>query len=210
MPPIEIRTARSEDIPAILQLEVACYPTLSKFAQWQAKHLESHQRVFPEGQFVAVDEGRVVGLCATFITRSDLALQPHTFREITGSGMFATHAPDGDTLYGAEIMVHPDARRQGVARRFYEIRFALVRRLGLRYFAAGGRIPGYLDVQGEVSPEQYVVDVVAGRREDRVLSAQLGSGLRVAGLLPGYLNDPRSGGFATLLVWDNPDLVPTL
>jgi len=202
---IRIRTARPEDIDAILVLEVACYPVLSTIAQWQRRHLESHQNLFPDGQFVAEAGDRIVGLCATFITRSDIALRPHTFREITGRGLFTNHDPAGETLYGAEIMVHPEFRRRGIARRFYEARFELVRRLGLHYFVAGGRMPGYSEVAGEVPAEEYVRDVVEGRRVDRVLSAQLHSGLQVARVLSGYLSDPKSGGYATLLVWENPE-----
>lgn len=201
---VVIRRARASDIPGILQLQYDCYPTLSQIAQWRSEHLESHQRVFPEGQNVAVASKRVVGLGSTFITRSEIALQPHTFRDITARGTFANHDPNGDTLYGAEIMVHPDMRRRGIASKLYEVRFSIARQLGLRYFVAGGRLPGYAAVRDEMSVWAYVQSVVQGRREDRVLNAQLRSGLRVAGVLPNYLTDPNSANYATLLVWENP------
>jgi GNAT superfamily N-acetyltransferase len=192
------------DVPGLLELQFVCYPNLAHVSAWRTEHLESHIRVFPEGQFVAAVDGRVVGHAATFVTRSALALQPHTFRDITQRGTFAGHDPAGDTLYGAEIMVHPDYRRRGIASRLYRARFALAQRLGLRYFAAGGRLPGYAKHRERMSAADYVHSVIDGRRTDRVLTAQLKNGLRVQEVLPDYLNDPNSGNWATLLVWENP------
>lgn len=206
---IRIRQAKPSDIPALIELQHACYPTLSKIALWREDHLLSHQRHFPEGQLVADLDGTIVGYCAGFLVRGSEALRPHTFREITGRGTFDTHVPDGDALYGAEIMVHPDHRRRGAGRAFYRARFELIRRRNLRYFVAGGRMPGYAAVKSRLSAEDYVREVVAGRREDRVMSVQIKSGLRVAGLMPDYLSDPNSENYATLLVWENPEYRPT-
>lgn len=203
---IVVRRARTSDVPKILDLQHACYPLLSTVATWKQRHLLSHLRHFPAGQFVATQDRTIVGHSASFITRSALALAPHTFRDITKSGTFDGHDANGDTLYGAEIMVHPDYRRQGIAATFYERRFELARRLGLRYFVAGGRIPGFEDHRDRMAARAYVGEVVKGHLKDRVLSSQLRAGLRVADVLPGYLADPRSGDFATLLIWENPDL----
>jgi GNAT superfamily N-acetyltransferase len=200
-----VREARRGDIPQILELQAAAYPVLASVSAWQAHHLESQQTRFPEGQLVVAIGGRVVGYSASFITTSDRAFQPHTFREITVRGSFEHHDPRGDTLYGAEMMVHPDERGQGIARSLYEARFDLARRLRLHYFAAGGRLPGYADVADDVDPATYVADVVAGKRTDRVLTPQLRSGLEVRGVLPDYLNDPKSRNYAALLVWTNPE-----
>lgn len=204
--PIVVRPVKPSDIPKILDLQPICYPLLSTFATWKEPHLLAHFRHFPEGQFVAAEGRRIVGHSASFVTRSTLALAPHTFRDITRSGTFDGHDPKGDTLYGGEIMVHPDYRRQGVGGKFYERRFELARRLGLRYFVAGGRIPGFEDYRDRMSARAYVREVVEGRLKDRVLSSQMRAGLRVADVLPRYLTDPRSGDFATLLIWENPDL----
>jgi hypothetical protein len=198
----EVRQARPSDIPQLLALQHDCYPTLSTIAVWGESHLKQHMTVFPEGQVIASKTGRIVGHSASFRIKSEVAMRPHTFREITAAGTFSTHDPQGDALYGAEIMVHPDVRRMGIAGRFYEYRFDLMRRLGIRYFIAGGRIPGYGAVKDTMSPADYVAEVVSGYRADRVLTPQLRSGLRVHAVLPNYLNDPNSDGFATLLVKD--------
>ena len=52
--------------------------------------------------------------------------------ELTGAGTFSTHNQDGDTLYGADIAVHPDYQRRGVAILLYERRRILLKRYNLR------------------------------------------------------------------------------
>ncbi len=202
---IRIRRLAAEDFDEVLALQALAYPVLSTVAVWRREHLESHLRNFPEGQFVAEVDGRVVGHSASFLVRSRRALARHTFREITARGTFDSHDPEGDLLYGAEIVVLPDYRRRGIAKKFYEARFDLARRLRLHWFAAGGRLPGYAEVAGKWTPEQYVRRVARGDISDRVLSPQLRSGLRVVDVLPNYLDDPSSLNFASLLIWENPD-----
>jgi GNAT superfamily N-acetyltransferase len=197
-----IRQARVEDVPALLELQRACYPFLSTISLWNEGHLVSHQLNFPEGQLVAEDKGRIVGHCATFRVKNEVALTPHTFREITQRGTFDRHDPEGDVLYGAEIMVHPEYRRRGIGKALYRARFDLMRRLGIPRFAAGGRIPGYDRFANIMDVEDYVRQVKEGKLTDRVLTAQLRSGLRVMGVLRGYLSDPKSRDNATLLVFD--------
>lgn len=203
---VEVRVAQSRDIEAIIELQHVCYPLLSTVALWRRPHLENHQAKFPDGQLVALHEGEIIGFSASFVVSSRRWFRPHTFREVTTLGTFDAHDPTGDTLYGAEIMVDPAHRRKGIARRFYQARFDLVRRLGLHFFAAGGRVPGYARVKGDVPIDRYVDEVVRGDRVDRVLTPQLRAGLRVLMVLPEYLEDPNSENYATLLVWENPDL----
>src|SRR5688500_11269951 len=105
---VEVRQANPADIAQLLELQLDCYPTLSTIAVWAEGHLRRHIDVFPEGQVVASKAGRIVGHSATFRISSKKALRPHTFREITLAGTFGHHDPEGDALYGAEIMVHPD------------------------------------------------------------------------------------------------------
>ncbi|KTD15261.1 hypothetical protein [Legionella hackeliae] len=55
---------------------------------------------FPKGQFVVEYEEQIVGYCATFKISGDIALQPHTWNEITEGGYASRHDPNGDFLYG--------------------------------------------------------------------------------------------------------------
>jgi hypothetical protein len=52
-----------------------------------------------------------------------------------------------------------------------------------------------------MSPQDYVARVIRGELRDRVLGSQLKAGYTVRGILDGYLRDPRSRNYATLLEW---------
>jgi len=113
---IRIRQAHLSDVPLLVELNRKAYPTMAQDnVIWGESHLRSHQRVFPEGQLVAVLEGRIVGAAASLIV--DLSRnpnRPHTWAGITDSGYFHNHNPEGDTLYGADVYVDPDCHRMGV------------------------------------------------------------------------------------------------
>lgn len=192
------------DTAGVVALQRRAFP---KMPPWTERQLHHHLEVFPEGQLVAVDaQGLVVGSCSSLIILWDDYDDLASWSEITGRGSFATHNPEGKTLYGADIGVDPDARRLGVGSALYAARKRLIKRLNLKRLIAGGRIPGYAEVAGEMTPEAYVAEVVAGKRRDPVLSFQLRNGFRVRGVIPSYLGaDKDSKGFATLIEWLNPD-----
>lgn len=201
--PIQVRPMRAADIPAVVALQGRAFPGMPG---WTAAHLERHLAVFPEGQLVAEDvAGRLVGSASALVILWADYDERASWSTITGNGSFSTHNPHGFTLYGADVGVDPAAGRRGVGQALYAARRELARRLNLRRIIAGGRIPGYAAVADEVGPGRYVADVVAGRRQDPVLSFQLANGFQVHGLVPGYLgSDQASLGHATLLVWPNP------
>jgi ribosomal protein S18 acetylase RimI-like enzyme len=207
-PAIEYRNMRLSDISGIQALEAVSFPGIPPDKYWQDAMLEAHIKVFPEGQFVAEIEGWIVASATSLLVDIHDALRPHTWREITGGGYLTTHKPDGNTLYLTEIMVHPDARRAGVAKKLYRLRQGLAREMGLRALVTGGRIPGYDKVADKLTAVEYVKSVLAGERADRTLSPQLSSGLTVAGVLDNYITDPKSRNHATLLVWWNLDWTP--
>ena len=203
--PVTYRPMRLDDIPRVIELEADCFPGIPPDRYWKPDMLRAHIEKFPEGQFVAEVGGRVMGSATGFLVGLEKALRPHRWRDIAGGGYLSTHDPKGDVYYGTEIMVHPDARRRGISRQLYRLRMDLIRKRNLRAFVTGGRIPGYERVADRMSAADYVKLVLAGERADRTLSAQLASGLTVAGVMPEYLTDPRSRNHATLLVWWNLD-----
>src|SRR3546814_5801658 len=68
--------------------------------------------IFPEGQFVAVFEDKIVGYCASSRIDENVALSPHDWETISGNGFGSRHDPTGDWLYGIEMAV--DERRRGL------------------------------------------------------------------------------------------------
>jgi predicted amidohydrolase/ribosomal protein S18 acetylase RimI-like enzyme len=207
---VTIRQATLDDIPQLMELNRVCYPVMAnENVVWGESHLRSHQRVFPEGQLVAELDGRVVGAVSTLIVHLGRdPLRPHTWSGITDSGYFTNHDPEGDTLYGADVYVHPDMRGRGVGNQLYEARRQLCRRLNKRRILAGGRLWNYHEHAEEMTPEEYAQHVVNGHYRDLVLSFQLKEGFVLRGVLPNYLKDPKSRNHASLIEWLNPDYKP--
>jgi len=201
----KVRRAREEDLDGIHACQRAAYAGLPETALCSPRLLAMQLAAFPQGQLVAVDGGRVVGYATSLIVAIDEGSPWYSYAEITGDGTFATHDPSGDTLYGADIAVHPDARRTGVARLLYDKRRALMRRFNLRRMVAGGRIPGFARHSGRLTAEEYVAEVEAGRLSDPALGAHLAIGYRVRAVHHGYLRDAESLDYATFLELTNPD-----
>jgi predicted amidohydrolase/GNAT superfamily N-acetyltransferase len=200
---IRTRQMTSEDVPAVIGLQRRVYPD---HLGWSREELGRHLAVFPEGQLVAVDEtGQILGSASSLIIDWDDYAESAKWSAITGHGSFDTHNSLGKTLYGADMCVDPLARRQGIGGLFYNARKALVRERGLKRLLTGGRIPGYAKVAQSMTPQEYVTEVVRGRIKDPTLSFQLGNGLIVLDVVPQYLEDPDSRGYATLLEWLNPE-----
>lgn len=196
---------RPEHWQALAELQKVCYPTLHADELLRVEHFASHYQLFPEGQHVALDGEQVVGMSATFRSDIDFAHPDHTFYEIIAGGFFTNHKPQGTLLYGADISVHPEYRRRGIASQLYDARKQLITLLEMQGMVAGGLIPGYRFQRAEMSVEAYVSAVVAGEISDPTLTPQLRNGFVVRGVLHDYLRDALLGNEATLIAWFNPD-----
>jgi len=163
---------------------------------------------FPAGQLVAVAGNRVVGYATCLIVQMDEDSPWYSHAEITGYGSFSSHNPAGDTLYGADIAVHPDWQGKGVSEKLYKARKVLLKRHNLKQLVAGGRIPGYAAFLGQMSASEYVDKVINGELRDPALNAHLKAGYAIEGVHYGYLDDQESLGYATHLVMANPDFQP--
>jgi hypothetical protein len=66
---VTVRNTQPEDIPKIVDLQKESFPYLARYGNiWYPEELESHLRIFPQGQFVAVEpNGMVVGSASTLI-----------------------------------------------------------------------------------------------------------------------------------------------
>jgi GNAT superfamily N-acetyltransferase len=193
---------------ALEALQRRVYPTLGPQELMRAEHYGSQARIFPEGQFVALVDGQVVGQGSGFFIDFDFDHPNHSFREICAEFHFTNHNPLGECYYGADISVHPDFQGRGIGRQIYDARKALVRRYNRRGIVAGGLLPGYAAHQETLALEEYVNAVVFGALYDSTLSFQLRMGFRVRGLIPDYIEDSASGNWATLIEWVNPDYAP--
>lgn len=204
---VTVRNMCEEDFPAIAQLCAAVYP---EALPWTETQLRSHLQVFPEGQYVAVEDEtrRVVGMAACLIVKWDDYEIDTSWHNMTDRGMFTNHDPSGFTLYGAEVMVHPDVQRRGVGQKIYAARKDLARRLGLKRIRAGARLRGYHRYAATLSAEEYVLKVVRREIADPTLTFQLSAGFRVIAVVSNYLqHDPQSLGYAAVIEWLNHQVV---
>lgn len=204
---VVIREIVHEDIPAIIELNKAAFPAMAEEnVVWSAAQLQNHQRVFPDGQICAVLNGEIVGSCSSLIVRmGDDPFRPHTYAGITDGGYFHNHDAQGDTLYGADVCVHPDYQGKRIGAALYEARRQLCKRWNLRRILAGGRISGYVEHADSMTPEDYVSRVVQGEFRDPVLSFQLHEGFVLRGVLRNYIVDPLSRNHCSIIEWLNPD-----
>jgi hypothetical protein len=203
---VTIRPATAADVPRLVAMNHAAYPELvEENVVWNAAQIHAHLARFPEGQIVAELDGTPMGAISTFIvppSRDPMA--QHTWLDITDHGTFASHDRAGDTLYLADVYVDPAGWGKRVGETLYAALRDLCVSLGLRRVVAGGRLWGYHEYADRLSAEEYVASVLRGEIRDRVLGSQIKASFTVRGILVGYLRDPRSRDYATLLEWRSP------
>ena len=202
-PKVTVRPWQAEDIPAVVACQKVAYSDYPQGAHYDQRAYELQFVAFPEGQVLAELEGKVIGYSTSIIVQLDDDNHIYTYNEITGDGAFSTHDPSGDTLYGADIAVHPAYRGRGVSKRLYKARRRLMRRYNLRRMVAYGRLPGYNAVAGRMTAQEYVDAVVRGEMSDSALNAHLAAGYTVRGVVLDLMWDDSSLNYSTFLEMRN-------
>jgi ribosomal protein S18 acetylase RimI-like enzyme len=142
-PSISVRHTEPRDITGIVELCQRVYPDTPP---WRPEQLHSHLRVFPEGQFVAVQgpEQRVVGMAASCIVLWDQYHMLGNWETFTADGMFTNHDPiQGHTLYGVELIVDPALQGHGSGSGLWKAQRNLVEHWQLWRIRGGGRLRDY-------------------------------------------------------------------
>ncbi|HEY9687770.1 MAG TPA: GNAT family N-acetyltransferase [Coleofasciculaceae cyanobacterium] len=133
-----LRNATPADLIEILALSEKVYPDIPPYS---IDVLRGQLNNYPEGQFVAVYDKKIVGYCATIRVSEEVALAPHNWCQITGGGYGSTHLATGEYLYGMEIFVDPDYRGLRIGECLYSERKKLCRYYRLKGIVFGGRMP---------------------------------------------------------------------
>ncbi|MFC0215567.1 GNAT family N-acetyltransferase [Paenibacillus chartarius] len=205
--PVTIRRYTESDFEALIDVQREAFPPpFPSELWWNREQLSHHVRLFPEGALcVELDgSGEIVGSMTGLIVGFDPAHPQHTWEEVTDSGYIRNHRPDGDTLYVVDICVKPAYRKLGLGKWLMFSMYEVVVQLGLRRLLGGGRLPGYGKVAGEMTAVQYVEKVLAGELRDPVMTFLLRCGRLPVAVVPGYLEDEESRGYAALMEWRNP------
>jgi len=203
---IRLRGLTLEDFDAIVEMQLLCFPTMKP---WLKEQIISQLERFPQGQLCIEVDGVVAASCSTLIINTDDHEDWHDWAAVADNGYIKTHDPEGDAIYGIEIMVHPRFRGMRLARRLYNARKQLAREFNVESIIIGGRIPGYGAHASEMTAREYVEQVMDRKVYDPVLTTQLANGFVLKRLIPNYLpSDDESCGYATNLEWTNLDYVP--
>ena len=200
---LNMRNLRMEDFEQLVAMQKICFPGMEVWSEENVRNQLDH---FPEGQIGIEIDGRLVASSGSLIIDSDDFDMNMSWDDVCDFGNIGTHNPEGDTLYGMEIMVHPEFRGMKLATRLYEARKALCRKYNLRRIVIGGRLPGYKNHRNELSITQYVDRVTSRALFDPVLTPQLSNGFSLKKIMRQYMDDDsESSGYATYLEWTNFD-----
>lgn len=203
-----IRSMVDDDFASIGKICQRVYPHDTPYTPAE---LAEHKARFPQGQFVAehVPTSSVAGVHFTLRLRFEDYHVDDSWDVLTDHGTFDDDDPTGHTLYGADVFVSPDHQHHGLAHALTDATRGLVVEENLWRMVGGSRLPGYAKVAATVSPEEYVAEVVAGKRVDPVLSVHLKDGWSVVRPIRGYTqNDPDSANWAAVIQWINPNCPP--
>lgn len=198
---IHVRQLELGDYEQIRELATKSFPGMQP---WGKEQIESQLRTFPEGQIGVEFNGKIIGSSSSLIIDFDEYGEKHSWKDISDSGYISNHDPDGDTLYGIEVMVHPDFRSMKIGRRLYDARKILARQLNLKRIVIGGRVPNYHKYADKMDIYEYVDRVMGKQFYDPVLTFQLANGFTLKRIITEYMpSDDDSQGFAMLLEWVN-------
>src|SRR6185295_1850897 len=95
--------------------------------------------------------------------------------------------PEGPTLYGADIMVHPKHQHHGIGHALTDQARFLVQEEQLWRMVGARRVPGYAKLASTMSIDQYVDTVLSGKLFDPVLRLHMKDGWTVVKPIHGYL-----------------------
>jgi len=179
---ILVRPVKLEDYDQLIVLQQKCFAGMKP---WTKEQIESQLRVFPEGQICIEYQGKVVASSSSLIIDFNLYGEKHNWRDVADAGFIRNHNPEGETLYGIEIMVDPSFRGMKLARRLYDGRKRLAREKNLMRIILGGRIPGFTDHAKKMSAREYVDKVILKELVDPVLTTQLSNGFVLKRLIQG-------------------------
>jgi len=204
---VEIVNLEADMAPLLERIELTCFPMANPAELLSEADIRAYAEVFPEGYFVAMVDGRPVGMGAGIYLDFDFSSPQHTIMGITGEHQCGNHDPDGEWYYGTDMTVLPEYRGLGIGKMLYDVRKAFVMEAGKRGIIAGGALPGYYGHKQEMTIQEYVEKVVAGQMADPTLTFQMSQGFEVRGLLENYIEDESDDGWAALIVWENPEYV---
>lgn len=205
--PAIIRNYGPEDFPGLIAVQRESFPPpFPPELWWNTEQLGNHVRLFPEGALCIEIDGEVAGSMTGLLVKNE-SVQPghaHTWEEVTDGGYIRNHDPHGGTLYVADISVRPSYRKLGLGKWLMLSMYDVVVQLRLDRLLGGGRMPGYHLHAEQMTAEEYLEAVVAGKLKDPIITFMLRCGRTPVGVAANYLEDEESCDYGALMEWRNP------
>lgn len=181
------------------RLQAVCFPPpFPENDLFKADHFRYNAQKFPEGQFMVVQHNQLVATANNLIVTDFAWHNLTTWKALVGGLEIINHDPSGTTLFGVDISVHPDFRKQGIAREIYRARIDLARKLNLKRFVTACRVPG-LSQHPNLTPRQFMEEVIVGTLSDMPLNAFLKLGMTCTGIQEEFMPDPESRNCCAIL-----------
>ncbi|MER2491572.1 carbon-nitrogen hydrolase family protein [Catenovulum sediminis] len=193
---------KDKDYPQVKKLMDRVYNDIG--GAWPQETICQLISDFPEGQLGLMDEDKLIGIALSVQVDYSRFSNPHTYDDLIGPQSQILNDADGDAIYGLDLLIHPDYRGYRLGRRLYDARKELCRQHNFKSILAGGRITEYHKYKKKLTPVKYIDKVKRKKIYDPILTFQLSNDFEVKRLLKHYLpEDEKSGGYATLLEWNN-------
>ncbi len=213
----QISIVSAADIPAdqkeefldqVVEVEQKAWPPE---LQAPREKFETRFNLFPEGFFVAIRDGKIVGVTTSQITTYNAGVHK-TWDEITDNGRIeGTHDRNGEGLYVVSVGVSSDAQGGGVGGKLVAAQKELTKKLGKKYLFLGARMPGYDDyceTHGELPAQEYLRlgGGKPGKEEtyDPEIRFYQRQGLDPVNVVPNFEPDAESRNFGVVMMWKNP------
>lgn len=203
---ITVRNATEADLDGVMDVERSWPETM----QAPSEKFVSRMKYFPEGFYVALVSGRILGVSTSKIFHYDKNNPPKTWDEASDEGWITKHDPKGNALYVVSVGVHEKFQGKGIGQRLVEAQKKLVKVLGLDCLVLGARCPEYSNPEfNNIFPEEYVrLKRSDGQPRDKEIRFYSRYELQVVCPMPEYMgkgNDPESRDFGVIMVWNNPE-----
>lgn len=203
--PAIIRNYSMNDFDELIQIQSECFPPpFPSELWWNKEQLSNHVTRFPEGALCIELGGELAGSLTGLIVDFNPNQPQHKWEEATDHGYIRNHNPNGNTLYIVDISVRPKYRQFGLGKLMMQAMYHVVIQKGLERLLGGGRMPGYKGCSTEMTPEQYLQEVLLGNRKDPVITFLLKCGRKPLAIVENYLEDEDSRNYGVLMEWKNP------
>ncbi|GGA41762.1 GNAT family N-acetyltransferase [Psychrobacillus lasiicapitis] len=200
-----VRNYKKEDFKDLIAIQQECFPPpFPSELWWSEEQLTNHVKLYPEGALCVEINGELVGSITGLLVPFDPENPIHTWEEVTDHGYIRNHDPKEKTLYIVDISVKPAFRKLDLGKLLMQAVYERVVHDDLDRVLGGGRMPGYHHYATQMTPQQYVENVLVGNLKDPVISFLLRCGRTPVCVVPDYLEDEESHNNALLMEWKNP------